>query len=141
MTNQEAAFARLIDEGFNKGNFDAWDDILPPEYAEHQFGMPTTREGFKKAITGLRGAFPDLHLTIDEMVTSGDKVWARMTGRGTHKGTPFMGLAPSGKTFTITVLDVCRFENGKMVEHWGVPDQLALFRQIGGALGSPPASR
>jgi predicted ester cyclase len=53
-----------------------------------------------------------------------------MTSRGTHRG-PFMGLAPTGKTFAITVIDVCRFENGKIVEHWGVPDRLALMQQLG----------
>lgn len=126
-----AVFERVIEQGFNRGNFDAWDDCFPPTFIEHQYGMPSTLAGFKQAIAGLRAAIPDLHLTIDEMIAHGDKVWVRMTGRGTHRG-PFMGMAPTGTSFTITVMDVCRFEGGKIVEHWGVPDRFALLAQIGG---------
>lgn len=79
---------------------------------------------------------PDLKLTIDEMITSGDKVWVRMTSRGRQQG-PFMGFAPTGKSFTITAMDVCRFEGGKIVEHWGVPDRFALLHQLG-LLSGPP---
>jgi predicted ester cyclase len=71
------------------------------------------------------------------MIACDDKVWARMTARGTHLG-PFMGFHPTGKSFTITVLDVCRFERGKIVEHWGVPDRFALLHQLG-LLPGPPA--
>ena len=128
---QIAMFRRVIDEGFNRGNFDAWNDCFPETIAEHQYGMPQTLEGFKRAIGGLRAAFPDLKLTIDDIVSVGDKVWVRMTGRGTH-GAPFMGMNPTGKPFEITVMDVCRFENGRIVEHWGVPDRFALLDQLGG---------
>lgn len=131
-------FRRVIDEGFNRGNFDAWDDCFPERFVEHQYGLPSTLAQFKQAITGLRAAFPDLHLEIDEMVTSGDKVWARMTGTGTHRG-PFFGLAATGKPFTITVIDVCRFERGRIVEHWGVPDRFALLDQLGGLARKPAA--
>ncbi len=129
-------FRRVIEEGYNRGNFDAWDDCFPPKFEEHQYGLPSTLAEFKQAIADLRRAVPDLKLTIDEMITSGDKVWVRMTSRGTHQG-PFMGFAPTGKSFTITVMDVCRFEGGKIVEHWGVPDRFALLHQLG-LLPSPP---
>jgi len=71
-----------------------------------------------------------LTLTIEDIVVDGDKLWARMTCRGTHQG-PLMGLPPTGKPFTITVIDVCRFEEGKVVEHWGVPDRFAQMHQLG----------
>jgi predicted ester cyclase len=64
------------------------------------------------------------------MIVNGDKIWARMTARGTQTG-PFMGHGPTGKPFTICVIDVCRFESGRMVEHWGVPDRFALLHQLG----------
>jgi predicted ester cyclase len=124
-------FRRVIEEGFNRGNFDAWDDCFVENIAEHQYGMPSTLAGFKQAIGGLRAAFPDLHLTIEDMVKQGDKVWVRMTATGTHRA-PFAGLAPTGKPFTICVIDVCRFEGGRIVEHWGVPDRFALLDQLGG---------
>jgi predicted ester cyclase len=124
-------FHRVIQEGFNRGNFDAWNDCFPENIAEHQYGMPQTLEGFKRAIAGLRTAFPDLTLTIEDTACVEDKVWSRMTGRGTHRA-PFLGMQPTGKSFEITVIDVCRFENGKIVEHWGVPDRFALLDQLGG---------
>jgi predicted ester cyclase len=123
-------FRRVIEEGFNRGNFDAWDDCFAPTFVEHQDGLPPTLEGVKGALAGLRRAMPDLTLTIDEMTSSSDKVWARMTARGTNRGS-FMGSAPTDKPFAITVIDICRFEDGKIVEHWGVPDRLALLHQLG----------
>lgn len=135
---QKEVFRTLIREGFNRGNFDAWNDCLPESFTEHQHGMPQTLEGFKRAIAGLRTAFPDLELTIDELISVEDKVWARMTGRGTHRSS-FMGMPATGKRFEITVIDVCRFENGKIVEHWGVPDRFALLQQLGG-LPTPSAA-
>ncbi|MBN2471996.1 MAG: ester cyclase [Anaerolineae bacterium] len=126
--NQEA-LRRVIEEGFNKGNVAALDSIFAPDYQEHQFGLQKTLEGFKQDIQYLRTAFPDLHLTIDDMAADGDKVWIRMTARGTNRG-PLMG-PPTGKAIAITVMDMCRFENGRIVEHWGVPDRFAQMTQLG----------
>jgi predicted ester cyclase len=128
--NAASVFRKVIDEGFNRGNFDAWDDCFPERYTEHQYGLPATLAEFKQSVATLRRAFPDLHLTIEELITDGDKVWARMTARGTHTG-PFMGFSPTLKPFAITVIDVCRVEDGRIVEHWGVPDRFALLRQLG----------
>jgi predicted ester cyclase len=103
--------------------------LFAPDYREHQFGVHKTLDGFKQDIQYLRTAFPDLHLTIDDMVADGDKVWIRMTARGTNQG-PLVG-PPTGKAMSITVMDECRFENGKIVEHWGVPDRFAQMAQLG----------
>lgn len=131
MTNQQnqASFRRIIDEAFNKGNFSILAPLYNPGFVEHQFGLHPTIDGLKKDIQILRNAFPDLTLTIEELVSEGDKVWARMTARGTNRGG-FMG-PPNGKTFEITVFDICRFENGMIAEHWGVPDRFALLAQLG----------
>jgi len=127
----EGVFHRLIDEGFNKGNLAAIDELFAPNFVEHQDGiMPPNIEGLKGAIVSLRTPFPDLKLTIEEIVASGSKTWARITGRGTHQA-PFLGRPPTGKSFVITVIDICRFENGKIVEHWGVADKLSLMGQLG----------
>ncbi len=128
LQNQEV-FRQVIEEGFNKGNYGALDPLFASDYREHQFGLQPTLEGFKRDIQSLRTAFPDLHLTIEDMVGDGDKVWVRMMARGTNQG-PFFG-PPTGKAMTITVFDMCRFENGKIVEHWGVPDRFAVMAQLG----------
>lgn len=126
--NQEV-MRQVIEEGFNKGNYDALDSLFALNVQEHQFGMKPTLQGLKEDIQFLRTAFPDLHLTIEDMVAEGDKVWIRMTSRGTNRGS-FMG-PPTNKPMKITVMDVCRFEDGKIVEHWGVPDRFAVLAQLG----------
>ncbi len=126
----EALFRRIIEEGFNQGNLAVADEVLSPHIAEHQAGMGAGPEGLKGAITYLRSVFPDFRLTIEDTVTAGDTIWVRMRARGTQQG-PHLGLPPTGKPIDIYVIDICRFEGGKMVEHWGVPDRLALLEQLG----------
>src|SRR5262245_53686009 len=104
----QGVLRRVIEEGFNKGNYDALDALFASDYLEHQFGLKTTLQGMKEDIQFLRTAFPDFHLTIEDMISDSDKVWIRMTARGTNQG-PFMG-PPTHKPMTITVFDICRFE-------------------------------
>ena len=68
--------------------------------------------------------------TRNEVVVSGDTVWARQKGGGTNLGS-FAGHAPTGIKAFIDVIDVVRIEDGKIVEHWGVPDQLGMMMQLG----------
>jgi len=124
-------FRQLIEEGFSQGKLEVLDDVFAPNFIEHQDGfVPPNVEGVKGAIVSLRTAAPDLKLTIEEIIASGEKTWARITGRGTHRG-PFMGRPATGRPFAITVIDICRFENGKIVEHWGVADRLSMMAQLG----------
>lgn len=125
----KTAMALVISEGFNKGNFKVLPELYAPNMIEHQFGLHPTIVGLQEDITYLRNTFPDFHLTIEEMTAEDDKVWVRMTARGTNTGG-FMG-PPNGKTFEVAVFDLCRFENGKIVEHWGTPDRFALMAQLG----------
>jgi predicted ester cyclase len=136
MTDNEAMYRRLIEEGFNQGNLAVVDELVAPNAREHQRGSGDGIEGTKDTIKYLRSAFPDFKITIDEVVVSGDKVWARQRGGGTNLGR-FAGHPPTGKTAFIDVIDVCRFEDGKVVEHWGVPDQLGMMMALG--LVTPPA--
>ena len=128
--SNEAIYRRLIEEGFNQGNLAVVDELVAPGAVEHQRGSGDGIEGTKKVITYLRSAFPDFKLTIDELVVSGDKVWARQKGGGTNLGT-FAGHPPTGIKAFIDVIDVIRIEDGKIVEHWGVPDQLGMMMQLG----------
>jgi len=125
----QTAFQRVITEAFNKGNYNVLYDHFCTNFIEHQFGLHPTIEGLKGDIQFLRTAFPDLSLTIEDMVADGDKVWSRMVARGTNLGG-FMG-PPNGKSFEATVFDMCRFEDGKIIEHWGSPDRFAILVQLG----------
>jgi len=137
MTTNSDIFRVLIEEGFGKGNIAVFDKHSSEDFIEHQYGFnPPNVESVKKAILSLHNAFPDFSMTIEDLIVEGDKVWGRMTGRGTHKGQ-FGPLPPTDRKFEITVIDIMRFQNGKLVEHWGVPDRLALMEQLGGK--APPA--
>ena len=135
LTN-EAIYRRIIEEGFNQGNLDVVEELVAPDSREHQRGAKDGIEGTKATIQYLRAAFPDFKITIDELAVSGDKVWARQRGGGTNHGS-FAGRPPTGIKAFIDVIDIVRIENGKIVEHWGVPDQVGMMMQLGHI--SPPA--
>ena len=136
-TTNESIYRRIIEEGFNQGRLEIADELVAPNALEHQRGgAGDGPEGLKRTIKILRSAFPDFTITIDEVVSVGDKVWARQRGGGTNLGS-FAGRPATGiKAFT-DVIDVARFEDGKMVEHWGVPDQLGMMIQLGHVM--PPS--
>ncbi len=123
-------FRRVIELGFNEGKLNDLDKIVSTEFVEHQFlGEPGVR-GLKSLIGQLRTAFPDLKMTIEDSAVSGEKVWVRLRCQGTHKG-PLMGIGPTGRKIDTMALEVGRFEKGKLVEHWGVPDRFAAMSQLG----------
>jgi predicted ester cyclase len=125
-----AAFRRLIDVGFTKGDLSVLDALIAPLALEHQRGSKPGIEGVKATITILHEWFSDFELTIVKLVADGDTVWALNRARGVNTGS-VMGFPPTGKPFEIDVFDAARFEDGKVVEHWGVPDQLGLLIQLG----------
>ena len=139
MTTTEGieVFRRVIDAGFNSGNLEELDRWVAPDLIEHQLGGESGLPALKEMIRGLRTAFPDLRMTIEDSVTAGDKVWARLTCRGTQTG-PLMGLPATRRAMETTPFEICRFANGKLVEHWGVPDRFAGLAQLGLL---PPAGR
>jgi ketosteroid isomerase-like protein len=131
VTEQErnlAAFRVLIDQGFGVADMSAVDATCAANCLEHQDGF-TDRESVKSGIGFLHLLASDFHLTIEDVVASGDRVWARLRARGTHTGPVFGG--PTGRSFDINVIDICRFSDGLIVEHWGVPDRLAQMQQLG----------
>jgi predicted ester cyclase len=129
--HNEQLYRRLIDEVFNQGRLDVADELIAPHSVEHQRGgLGDGPEGAKRTARMLRSAFPDFTLTIEDLIVDGDKVWARQRGGGTNLGS-FFGFPPTGKSANIEVYDIVRFENGLMVEHWGVPDQLGMLVALG----------
>jgi len=131
LTDENAKlFGRLIEAGFNQGNLAELDRLISVNFVEHQFGAEPGRDGIKSLIHEMRTAFPDLQMTIEDVAVAGDKVWARLRCRGTHRG-PLMGIPPTGRSIDTTALEVCRVKDGMLVEHWGVPDRFAAMTQLG----------
>jgi predicted ester cyclase len=137
----EAVVRRLLDEGFSRGHPEIVDELVAEDMVEHQeLGPhhPPGRNGVKAVIASLRRAFPDFKLTIQDVAVAGDVVWTRNIATGTHDG-PFGVHPPTGRSIRIAVFDVMRVVDGRIVEHWGLPDRLGVLAQIG-ALPVPPAA-
>jgi steroid delta-isomerase-like uncharacterized protein len=133
MTTEQnkALLRRVIQEAFNKGNLAVVDELIAPNYVFH---VPRNEvkgtEGFKQYITMMRTAFPDIHLTLEDMIAEGDKVVHRAKFQGTHKGD-LMGIAPTGKQVSIVATTISRFVGGKEVEAWQFIDTLGFYQQLG----------
>jgi predicted ester cyclase len=121
---------KLIEECFNKGDLSVVSQVVAEDSKEHQRGNGDGVEGTKQVITTLRCWFPDFHMRIEDVAAVGDRVWMRFQASGTNMGS-VMHKSPTGKKMIIDVIDIVRFENGKIVEHWGVPDQLGMMLQLG----------
>ena len=123
---------RVWEEVFNKGNLAIIPELFAPNYVYHgPMGIEAKGpEGFKQLVTMFRAAFPDIHVTIDDMVAEGDKVVSRFTFTATHKGE-WMGVAPTGKQVTLSGILIDRWVGGKEVEAWSVLDMLAMMQQMG----------
>ena len=129
----KALLRRLIEEVFNRGNVSVVDELFAPDFVEHEElppGVPPGREATKQLFTMLRSAFPDLNITIDDTIAEYDKVVLRSTWSGTHKGE-FMGIAPTGRSVSFGVIDTVRVTGGKLVEHWGLMDNMRMMQQLG----------
>lgn len=135
MTNQQRnkdLYRRFVENVINDGDYDSIPGLYTPDYLDHSAppGAPSGLDGVRGVFQMFRGAFPDVHFVIDEMVAEGDRVATRVTGHGTHRGS-FVGVPPSGNEATWTSKGVFRVADGRIAEHWGQPDLLSLLGQIG----------
>jgi len=128
----KAIYRRFLEEAFNRGNLRVLDEVLAPDYVFHDApaGSPQGPEVIRRTVTRFRTGFPDLRITIEEMVAEGDKVAARATTRGTHLGE-FFGIPATGKRVEMQGLTMVTVRDGRVRESWVKNDVAALFRQIG----------
>jgi len=122
---------RFFGEGPSKGDLIAADELLASDFSLH-VPLPSAPgiQGMNDVITACRAAFEHLNVTIEDMVAEGDKVAARFTARGIHRGA-FMGLPPTGKPITMSGIEIFRIENGKIAELWGEANLIGLMQQLG----------
>src|SRR3990172_6865501 len=114
---------RFFEEVWNKGNLAVLNELIAKDHVNSGPGtlpgLPTGPEGAKQLVTVYRNAFPDIHFKIDELIAEGDKVVTRWTAQCTHKGE-LVGIPATGKSSTVTGINVDRIVNGKIVESWGI---------------------
>ena len=114
------------------------DEVVDP-HALIRTPLPIKAAGaelLKEVFARLHRAFPDLHITVEDLIAEGDKVVVRNTVTGTHQGE-YMGLPPTGKSITYNEIFICRFASGRIAETWGVVDVLSQMRQLGAIPGGP----
>ncbi|MGA8149372.1 MAG: ester cyclase [Terriglobales bacterium] len=125
----KAMVRKLFDEWINKKNLAAIDEMVTTNYVSHESGEDANAEETKKFLAALFTSFPDVHITVEDIVCEGDKVVVRNTWRATDTGG-FGGMAPTGKRVVIEGIVMWRIENGKLAERWAVIDYRSLMRQL-----------
>jgi steroid delta-isomerase-like uncharacterized protein len=118
-----------IYEAVNTGNLALLDKFVAPDYIEHSEGFQGV-EAFRQQITAFRAAFPDLRVTVDDVLIAGDRFASRTTVTGTHTGD-LMGLPATGKQISVEAVDIGRIENGQGKERWGGLNMYSLLIQLG----------
>jgi predicted ester cyclase len=124
----KATVRRFYDEVINQKNLAVLDELYGDKYVSHD--LPSERAALKRFIGSFHAAFPDGRITIDQMIAEGDSVALRATYRGTQTGA-LQDIPPTGKAVTVPAQDMYRLVEGKIVEHWGGPNQLSLLQQLG----------
>jgi steroid delta-isomerase-like uncharacterized protein len=123
---------RFPEEAATEGNIDILDTLLARDFLDHGvFGRDSEGPDAAKAeLHRLRTAFPDFEAAVEDIIAEGDIVAMRVTLSGTHEGE-FMGVEPTGESFTIQNMVFTRIQDGRIVERWTQPDTLGLFKQLG----------
>src|SRR5439155_5149767 len=128
------AARRIIDEGFNQGRVEVFDEVCSPDMVTHDPAEPEDVRGIEahKARTlGYRTAMPDLSVTLDDVFAAGDRVATRWTARGTNDGE-MAGMPPTGRSVVITGLSIDRFDaDGRLVETRDQWDNAGFMTQLG----------
>jgi steroid delta-isomerase-like uncharacterized protein len=123
---------RYYEEVFNQRKTGLIDQLAIEDYVEHDPfpGHGNGRADLRARVQAILGAFAPLQFRLEDLVAEQDRVVARWSQTGSHTG-PFMGIAATGRQFTITGIDVHRLRDGRMAEHWHVVDLYGLLCQLG----------
>ncbi len=122
-----------MEEAVNEGKMETIDELVADEFVMSVAGESEPiqgQDGLKAYIQTYRGAFPDLHLEVEDVVVNEDRVSARWTVTGTHEGK-LAGIKPTGARVTVEGMEFNRLEDGKFTEVQELFDSYSLFRQLG----------
>lgn len=129
MTNKEK-----IQQSFdciNQRNFDLLNQIISPNYVNHDMPAPAPGpEGLKAVLGAFIQGFPDMQIVLEAKIAEGELVCTRGYFTGTHKGE-FMGIPATGKAVKINYIDIWRFQEGLAVENWVRLDNMGMMQQLG----------
>jgi steroid delta-isomerase-like uncharacterized protein len=139
----KAISKRLFTEGMNEGKLEVIDELVAPNWVDHDPSnppdLPPGAQGLKQLMSMYRAAFPDMVMTIEEQIAEGDKVVSRWVAKGTHNGD-LAGIPPTGKQVTVTGIFIDRISGGQIQESWANWDALGMLQQVG-AVPTPEAAK
>lgn len=127
----KALARRVFQEVLNGRNLEVLNELAAADYEEHNPlpGQRTGLDGLRDRYTMVLNAF-NPHFTIEDIVAEGDRVVLRWTNSGTHVGE-FLGMPPTGKSYSIPGIEIWRVKDGKLAEHWDVVDVFGQLQQLG----------
>jgi steroid delta-isomerase-like uncharacterized protein len=129
-----AAAKRVLDEGFNQGRLEVFDEICSPDVVSHDPAEPEDLRGLdaqKERVSKYRTAMPDLEITLEDVFAGDDRVATRWTVRGTNDGE-LDGMPPTGRKVEVRGISIDRFDNdGRIVETWDNWDRAGFMEQLG----------
>jgi steroid delta-isomerase-like uncharacterized protein len=132
---------RCFREILNEGRLEVADEIVAPHFLLHSPTRPEPfegPEGFKEFVTDLRRGFPDLNITIEQVIGEGDFVSIRSRVEGTHLGK-YRGIPPTGRRIAQSQLHLFHVRDGQINETWQEIDGLGIMQQLGiFPRGNPP---
>jgi steroid delta-isomerase-like uncharacterized protein len=132
MNHNENIIRRFIEEVLNRGNIDSTGEFFWENMVE-QVPLPGQRPGLaglKDVLRGIRGAFPDMHWTVEEQIAAGDKVATRFEWTGTHRAE-FLGVPATGRPVKVWGMVIDQLEDGKIKDTRIIMDSLGLMMQLG----------
>ena len=124
-------FIQVYTEDYwNKHNIAAFENYFTADFIVHFADGDLNGEQYKGLCQAYFAAFPDLHITTDELIAEGDKVVKVWTANSTNKGD-FMGIPATGKRIVIKGIEMFRISDGKIAELWASMDNLGMMQQLG----------
>lgn len=137
MDDPKQLINRFVEELWNERRLDVADAIFAKDCVTHQLrsgvsadAVPRGPQAIKEHVTGWIASFPDLHFSVEQMLSEGDRVVMQLLMKGTHRGA-WLGIPPSGKKMQIRMFTVHRVVQNKIVEDWVLVESLGVFQQLG----------
>ena len=137
MDDPKQLIKRFVEELWNERRLDVADAIFAKDCVTHQLrsgvpadAVPRGPQAIKEHVAGWIASFPDLHFSVEQMVSEGDRVVMQLLMEGTHQGS-WLGIPASGKSLQVRMFTIHRVVQGKIVEDWVLVESLGVFQQLG----------
>ncbi len=133
MDENERLIRRWFQEVWNEGRVEAIDELFAPDVVTHGLGPDggdmAGPEGFKAFHAQFRAAFPNMELTVDDVISQGDRCATRFSGSAMHEGDS-LGVPATGRRVTFTGMTFTRWKEGQIVEGWNNVDIMGILKQV-----------